>query len=396
MPAGEKRRAPFVAAASSAAAVLLLATGVPFTAAPTTRPEIAPAPVWEWALPRGFPVPRVPPDNPMSEAKVALGRRLFYDRRLSLNGRQACADCHRPERAFTDGEPHATGSTGAAHRRNVPTLANVAYAVALTWADPRHDRLEEQARVPLFGTEPVEMGFGGREDELVRRLEDIPALRDGFAAAFPQEIAPITVANLTRAIACFERTLVSGSSPYDRLVYGDVQDALSPAARHGMRLFFSERTGCSACHGGLAFTGVLDYAELDRPPRPRFLDDGLAPNGLDAGLLEATGRRRDRGRFKVPTLRNIALTAPYMHDGRLPTLEAVLDHYARGGPDRQPIALSVDERADLLAFLGSLTDREFVSDPRFAAPPEEGAPAEDAPAPRTATGRAAGPRTGSR
>jgi cytochrome c peroxidase len=364
MPAGEKRRARVVATA------LMVLAGARLVAAASE------APAYAWRLPAGFPVPRVPADNPMSEAKVALGRRLFYDRRLSLNGAQACGDCHRQERAFTDGAPHATGSTGAAHRRNVPTLANVAYAPALTWADPRHDRLEEQARVPLFGTEPVEMGFGGREPDLVRRLEEVPLYRVGFATAFPGEPAPITPGNLTRAIASFERTLVSGGSPYDRLVYGDVEDALSPQAREGMRLFFSERTRCGACHGGLAFTGLLDYAELERPPRPRFLDDGLSPNGLDPGLEESTGRRRDRGRFKVPTLRNVALTAPYMHDGRLPTLAAVLDHYAQAGPDRPPILLSDAERAALLAFLDSLTDPAFVSDPRFAPPEEPSSTAE--------------------
>jgi cytochrome c peroxidase len=375
MPAGERRLAPRVAALVAIAAIVSIA------AVPQE---------YTWRLPAGFPVPRVPADNPMSEAKVELGRRLFYDRRLSLNGRQACADCHRQERAFTDGEPHATGSTGAAHRRNVPTLANVAYAPALTWADPRHTTLEEQARVPLFGTEPVEMGFGGREDELVHRLEEVPLYRDGFAAAFPHETRPVTLDNLTRALASFERTLVSGGSPYDRLVYGDVQDALPPGARRGMRLFFSEKSRCGECHGGLAFTGVVDYAELERPPRPRFLDDGLSPNGLDPGLEESTGRRRDRGRFKVPTLRNVALTAPYMHDGRLPTLAAVLDHYALAGPDREAITLSDGERADLLAFLDALTDQAFVSEPRFALP------AGDSPAPRTAMDRGLAPRTGSR
>jgi cytochrome c peroxidase len=360
-------------ASSAAAAILVLAAGAGLSfaaasASATASSNVSETPVFVWHLPAGFPVPRVPADNPMSEAKVALGRRLFYDRRLSLNGRQACADCHRQERAFTDGAPHATGSTGAAHRRNVPTLANVAYEPALTWADPRHRTLEEQARVPLFGTEPVEMGFGGREEDLIQRLAEVPLYRDGFAAVFPGEPASITVDNLTRALACFERTLVSGGSPYDRLVYGDEQDALSPEARRGMRLFFSEKSRCAACHGGVTFTGVLDYAELERVPRPRFLDDGLSPSGFDAGLEEATGRRRDRGRFKVPTLRNIALTAPYMHDGRLATLGAVLDHYATVGPDGEAVVFSDAERRDLLAFLDALTDRAFVSDARFADP----------------------------
>jgi cytochrome c peroxidase len=213
------------------------------------------------------------------------------------------------------------------------------------------------------------MGFGGRVEELLRRLEESEAA--GFAAAIPGEPRPVAIDNLLRALAAFERTLVSGGSPYDRLVYRDDQGALTPQARDGMRLFFSEKTHCSECHGGLAFTGVLDYGELRRAPRPRFLDDGLSPNGLDAGLEESTGRQRDRGRFKVPTLRNIALTAPYMHDGRLPTLEAVLDHYAQPGPDREPVVLSAAERAQLLAFLDSLTDTPFVTDPRFGPPDGE-------------------------
>jgi cytochrome c peroxidase len=308
----------------------------------------------------------------MSAEKVALGRRLFFDRRLSLNGTQACADCHRPALAFTDGRARARGSTGAEHRRSAPSLANVAYAPSLTWADPKVTRLEDQARVPLFGTDPVEMGFGGREAELEARLRADPDDAALFAAAFPGDAAPVTIDNLTRALASFERTLVSGNSPYDRLVYQGRMDALSEGAWRGMRLFYADRPGCSRCHGGLLFSGGFDYGLLARPVKPRFVDNGLleakerrGPAVVDAGLARVTGRRRDGGLFKVPTLRNIALTAPYMHDGRIATLEGVFDHYA-GVPAAAP--LTPEEREDLLAFLGSLTDETFVSDPAFAPP----------------------------
>jgi cytochrome c peroxidase len=337
------------------------------------------AAVWAWRLPPGFPEPRVPADNPMSAEKVALGRRLFHDRRLSRNGAQACADCHRPPLAFTDGRAHALGSTGAEHRRSAPSLANVAYAPSLTWADPKMRRLEDQARLPLFGTDPVEMDFGGHEAELEARLRADAGYAPLFRAAFPSDPVPVTIDNLTRALASFERTLVSGNSPYDRLVYQGKMDALSESAWRGMRLFHAERPGCSGCHGGLLFSGGFDYGLLPRPVSPRFLDNGLlqaaerrGPGAIDAGLARATGRRRDGGLFKVPTLRNIALTAPYMHDGRIATLEGVLDHYARVPPAHAqgaPAApLTPRERDDLLAFLRSLTDETFVSDPAFAAP----------------------------
>jgi cytochrome c peroxidase len=370
-------------AAGVAAGVLRAAAGdadrraaAPGIGANSGAPAAAP---WEWRLPPGFPEPRVPADNPMSAEKVALGRRLFHDRRLSRNETQACADCHRPALAFTDGLAHALGSTGVEHRRSAPSLANVAYAPSLTWADPKVRRLEEQARIPLFGTDPVEMGFGGHETELTLRLradQDYAAL---FRAAFPGEAEPVTLDNLTRALASFERTLVSGNSAYDRLVYQGKMDALSDSAWRGMRLFYAGRPGCSGCHGGLLFSGGFDYGGLERPAPPRFLDNGLlraaerrGPDVIDAGLARATGRRRDGGLFKVPTLRNIALTAPYMHDGRIATLAGVLDHYARV-PAAHPggntaAALTPEEREDLLAFLASLTDETFVSDPAFAAP----------------------------
>jgi cytochrome c peroxidase len=371
------------------AAALLIAAAAPAVAATVPVATGVPAPAaWEWRLPPGFPIPRVPADNPMSAAKVDLGRRLFYDVSLSGNRTQACATCHRQERAFTDGRARAIGSTGVSHRRSAMSLANVGYMVSLTWADPKMRRLEDQALVPMLGTHPVELGMGGREDELVARLAQTPLYLPLFAAAFPGEAQPIRLDNVTRAIAAFERTLISGDAPYDRLVHqGDMQ-ALGAAEWRGMRLFFSERLACSRCHAGPTFSAPIDYEGTDRlpdPPAPRFHSTGLynldgkgAYPADDTGLEQVTGRRRDMGRFKAPTLRNIALTAPYMHDGSIATLEEVVAAYARGGRAAGAsrarstlvtgFAITDAETRDLIAFLNSLTDERFIGDPRFADP----------------------------
>ncbi len=375
-----------------------------------------PPPAYEWRLPPGFPVPRVPADNPMTTAKVDLGRRLFYERALSGNGTYACASCHRQELAFTDGRARAAGSTGELHPRSAPSLANVAYGATLTWADPRLTRLEDQARIPMFNEHPVELGLFGREDEVLGRLRSDPDYPGMFAAAFPGGVAssddaappgdpdPVSVANVVRAIACFERTLISGDSPYDHLLYKDDAGALSESAKRGMRLFFSERLHCSRCHVGFTFSGPVAF-EGARPIAPTFHNTGLYNLGGDGsypednpGLYGITGRAEDMGRFRAPTLRNIALTAPYMHDGSIATLAEVIEHYARGGRlvSSGPYAgdgrdsqrksdlvrgFDLDDRgkADLVEFLKSLTDRSFVSDPRIAAPARSGAPAPRGP-----------------
>lgn len=346
---------------------------------------------WEWRLPAGFPPPRIPGDNPMSAAKVKLGRFLFYDKRLSLNQTQACASCHQQQHAFTDGRVHALGSTGAAHRRNSPSLTNVAYASRLTWANSLINRLEDQALVPMFGDTPIELGLPD-EATLTQRLASDRRYSALFAAAFPSEHAPITVKNVTRAVAAFERTLISGDSPYDRYTRGDAT-ALSDTAKRGMVLFFSERLECFHCHGGFNFADAVDHAKLPEPERA-FHNNGLynvdGQGGYpedDRGLYEITHAARDMGRFKAPTLRNVAVTAPYMHDGSIATLAEVIDHYAAGGRtiddgphagdgSKSPLKdqfvtgfiVTAQERSDLLAFLESLTDASFLTDPRFGDP----------------------------
>lgn len=307
-----------------------------------------------------FPQPVVPADNPMSAAKVELGRRLFYDKRLSGNGTQSCASCHRQELAFTDGLARASGSTGQGHPRSSMSLANVAYTPFLTWANGEVTSLEAQALVPMLGREPVELGT--REAELLAHLRADKVYRAMFAAAFPGEEGA-SLQTVTKAIAAFERTLVSNRSPYDRYRYGGEADAISPAAKRGEIVFFSsEKAGCFQCHGGWNFGGPVRYRGGRQDLRPQFRNTAVTA-GAEA--------------FRTPTLRNIAVTAPYMHDGSLRTLEAVVEHYAAGGtfadnPAKDPLlrklTLTEQEKADLIAFLECLTDVEFLRDGRFGDP----------------------------
>lgn len=347
---------------------------------------------YDWQLPKGFPEPLVPNDNPMSIEKVELGRHLFYDSRLSLNQTQSCASCHAQERAFTDGRATGLGSTGEAHPRGPMSLVNVAYTSMLTWGNPLVQRLEEQALLPLFGETPVELGFAGNEDVLLDRLRGDASYAMRFRSAFSADLDPINIANLARALAAFERAIISGRSAYDRFNAGD-DSALSPEAKRGLTLFFGERLECFHCHGGFSFADATmhsgkKFTEIIFHNTGLYNIDGAGayPPG-NTGIHEITHDPNDMGKFKAPTLRNIELTAPYMHDGSIATLDEVLDHYSAGGRTipSGPYAgvgsanpyksgflhgftLTDDERADVLAFLRSLTDRELLTDPRFAPP----------------------------
>lgn len=350
----------------------------------------APYPV---LLPKGFPTPKVPQDNSLTTEKIALGRLLFYDPRLSGNQTQSCASCHQQERAFTDGLPRAVGSTGEIHPRSAMSLTNVAYATALGWANPLLNTLEKQALVPMFNERPVELGLTGREDELIARLEADLRYQRLFAEAFPEESQPVTLGNVVRAIASFERVLISGNSPYDRYIQGLDDEAISESAFFGGRLFFSERLECFHCHGGFNFTASVTH-EGNPFDETSFQNNGLynidgrgsyPPD--NTGLFEITQIPEDMGRFKAPTLRNLSFTAPYMHDGSIATLEEVIEHYAAGGRtihtgpyagngSRNPFksnfvrgfSLTEQEKQDLLAFLRSLDDEEFVQNPQLSDP----------------------------
>jgi cytochrome c peroxidase len=309
----------------------------------------------------------------MSRAKVALGRRLFHDTRLSADGRMACATCHRQEHGFADPRRVATGTDGRPGLLNPPSLANIAYLPVLTWANPGQDRLEAQALIPLFGEHPVEMGMAGREAALFAALAADPDYPAQFRAAFPDKAGAIGLETLTKALAAFQRSITSFRSPYDRYRWGGEPDAIGAAAKRGEALFFGERLECYHCHGGPTFTDNLIHAWLPQPERG-FHDTGVARRG---GIGEQTGEAARRGAFRTPSLRNVAVTAPYMHDGSLPTLAAVVRHYERGGTRRgaatspllRGFRLSAAERADLLAFLASLTDDALAADPRWSPPP---------------------------
>jgi cytochrome c peroxidase len=300
---------------------------------------------YTWRLPAGFPLP-IAGANAQTDEKFELGRRLFYDRRLSANGTESCATCHQQKRAFSDGRPHAIGSTGQEHTLNAMTLTNVAYNASYTWQNLRVRSLEKQAVVPMFNEHPIELGVKGHENEVLARLYADPNYPVMFRAAFAGERRPISVANIARALASFERALISGHSPYDRLVYGGQEHALSDSAWRGMQIFFSERAGCASCHRGFNFSGPVNYAG-GKAQKP-----ALTSNGVTAG------------KFRIPTLRNVALTAPYMHDGSIATLAEVIDRYSVA----RSLKFSEAEKNDLVAFLESLTDEQFVSDPRFAEP----------------------------
>src|SRR3954471_6398967 len=208
---------------------------------------------FEWQLPRGLPHPLVPADNPMSTVKVALGRRLFYDTRLSGNGTYACASCHQQSLAFTDGRPRALGATGQAHARSAMSLTNVAFNASFGWADARTRSLEAQMAVPMFNEHPIEMGIKGNEKTIMARLTAGQPDAQLFAEAFPGQ--PVALDTIVKAIASFERTMISANSPVDRYLYRDDRAALSPEARRGMALFFSERLACARCHTGFNLSG---------------------------------------------------------------------------------------------------------------------------------------------
>jgi cytochrome c peroxidase len=317
----------------------------------------------------------------MTVAKVELGRRLFYDTRLSGNGTFSCASCHQQARAFSDGRHSALGSTGQRHVRNTMALVNVAYNASFGWADPTRRSLEAQMAVPMFNEHPIELGLAGREQEIVARFAADPADADHFREAFPDSDPPVSLATIVKAIASFERTMVSGDSPVDRYLYRDDRTALPLAARRGLKLFFSDRLRCALCHGTFNLSGPVAFDNAGVVD-PVFHNTGLynvdGAGGYpasDRGLFDVTGTAEDMGRFRAPTLRNIAVTAPYMHDGSVPTLAAAVAHYASGGrpspfkSDRVAgFRLNASEADDLVAFLESLTDRTFLTNPALANP----------------------------
>ncbi|WP_274052915.1 MbnH family di-heme enzyme [Thalassomonas haliotis] len=353
---------------------------------------------YQWPIIDGFPKPQVPADNLMSAEKVSLGRILFYDQNLSANQTQSCGSCHLQEYAFAEPLMTSVGSTGESHRRNAPALVNIAYNKTLTWAHDGLTTIEHQLLLPMFSESPVELGITNHEQEVLARFQT-PAYRALFRQAFPENFSVIFGSEgvsfelITKALASFVRSLISLDSPFDHYAYWRDDSAMPEEAIRGMNLFFSERLECHHCHGGFNFTQSTGHEQqlIDRRP---FHNTGLynvngasAYPGEDNGLAEISTLAADNGRFRAPTLRNIAVTAPYMHDGSIKTLDQVLDFYADGGrnitqgphrgdgrrntlksPFMKGFTLTASERHDLLAFLHSLTDKSFLTAPEHAAP----------------------------
>jgi cytochrome c peroxidase len=272
------------------------------------------------------------------------------------------------------------------------SLANVAYATTLTWANPLQVTLEQQALVPMFGDDPIELGQTAASD-LEAKLRGVPLYVTLFAGAFPGDAEPITLNHLVKALACFERTIISGRSPFDRWLYDNDPNAISDSAKRGYALFNGETFECFHCHVGFAMTDHVTYAGkafMDRPYHNTGLYNiggtGAYPEP-NTGVEHVTHVPNDMGRFKAPTLRNIAVTAPYMHDGSIATLDGVLDHYVTGGrtiqsgpnagvgsanpykdPLIRPLSVTPEQRADVIEFLKSLTDDTLLTNPELADP----------------------------
>lgn len=303
-------------------------------------------------IPPGFPPPVFPVDNELTAARFALGKRLFYDVALSRDSTISCASCHAPSHAFSDSVAFSPGAGSAAGKRNSPTLANVGYHPYFT-REGGVPTLEMQIFVPIqehneFDFNILLIANRLKTDSIYTRMS-----REAYGRDPDFYI-------ITRSIACFERTLVSGQSPFDEFFFQGKTEALTASERRGKDLFFSEKTNCTGCHAGFNFS---NYA---------FENNGLYENYSDPGRFRLTEDTADVARFKVPTLRNLALTAPFMHDGSFSTLEKVVEHYNSGGKNHphksvlvKPLGLTAGEKADLVAFLESLTDEKFINNPKF-------------------------------
>jgi cytochrome c peroxidase len=319
----------------------------------------------------------IPEDNPITLNKIELGKRLYFDKRLSLDSTVSCATCHNPKLGFSDGKKVAEGIKGQKGVRNSPTVLNAAFYDEQFW-DGRVSTLEEQAKQPLVN--PVEMGFPSH-NELIKRLQTLSEYREGFQKAFGTK--NFTIDHLVQAIASFERTLVTLNSPFDQFIAGK-EDAISQEAKRGFELFRGKGR-CITCHEftpsypfftdnkyhniGVAIHG-RNFVALARKAAQESDIAKLAheEGASELGRFLVTRQNHDIGAFKTPTLRNIELTAPYMHDGSLKSLEEVIDFYDKGGEPNpyldggiRPLHLTEQEKNDLIAFMKSLTSKGGIN-----------------------------------
>jgi cytochrome c peroxidase len=296
-------------------------------------------------VPPGFPEQNIPTDNQPTAERIRLGKMLFYSTELSRTRTVSCASCHDPSRAFTDGRTTSVGVEDRVGTRNAPSLANVGY-LPYFMREGGVPTLEMQVLVPVQEHHEFDMNML----DVVERLRQDVELREFSRAAYQRDLDAYVI---TRAIACFERTLVSGRSRAD-------QQQLTEQEERGRSLFMSARTGCTSCHGGVLYTSHA------------FTNNGALETYTDVGRYRLTNVESDRFMFKVPSLRNVGITAPYMNNGTIATLREVIDRYNRGGMGHPatdarivPLGLRDDECNDLEAFLRSLTDEQFINDPRF-------------------------------
>lgn len=344
-----------------------------------------------WASLAWFsPIASEPTRSARNEARYILGKYLFFERQLSVSGTKSCGTCHDPNLAFVDRYRRGLGLHAEVLSRNTPTLINVRYYKNFNWANPDLVRLEKQFERPLFNQHPPEMAIERSDTVLQARLNKSEAYRDLFARAFPKDSDPMRWDNALLAMGVYVRTLNSFNSPYDRFKRGEKR-AMTTAARRGERLFNSQRLQCATCHPTPYFTDNRHDAETEG-----YHNIGLYNVGgkgdypdYDQGLYTFTKKPEDRGRFKTPSLRNVELTPPYMHDGSIETLEEVLTFFEKAGRNvtagpyagdgrnnphksdkMKPFALTKREREDLLAFLRALTDSTVLRNPDFLRPPD--------------------------
>lgn len=303
-------------------------------------------------IPKGITPPNIPAENTLTTLRIQLGRELFYDSSLSLDYSVSCATCHLQEFAFTNNQQKGIGIHGIIGKRNVPTLTNIAYSPKM-FADGGSFSLEAQVFAPLQDSSE----FSLEMTALIERLSTNDHYRQLSHAAYQR---PIDAFVITSAIASFERTLISFNSKYDQYLLGGDKNALNESELKGMALFFSQKTNCGDCHAGINLT---DYT---------YQNIGLYENYDDPGRARITLDVSDEGKFRVPTLRNIELTGPYMHDGSINSLEEAVEHFDKGGRGHsnqsdliRPLFLSDQEKMDLVSFLKSLTDVQFLNDPSF-------------------------------
>ncbi len=304
-------------------------------------------------LPQGFPELEIPEDNPMTNAKIELGKKLFFDTALSRDSTISCGSCHFMQNAMTDPKRFSIGIDNQAGTRNAMSLANVAYGTSF-FRDGGVPTLEIQVITPIESTEEMDIPIV----DVAKRLNQNAEYRKLFKKVFNDEVTPF---GITRAISAYERTIISGNSPFDKYHFQGDDTALNDSEKRGMELFFSDKLNCSSCHTGFNFSNNT------------FQNNGLYVVYEDIGRMRIEMDSVNYGKFKVPTLRNIEVTAPYMHNGSLNTLEEVIEHYAKGGMHGKyqselitGFDITDSEKQDLINFLKSLTDKDFITNPNFA------------------------------